>query len=109
MSDRFAGSNAIVTGAASGIGREIARQLAGRGAFVLVTDLPGTPIDEVASEIAADGGEAQARAVNVTSADEIRAAVDHVVETRGRLDFMFNNAGVAIFGEFDRVSIKSGT
>lgn len=103
--DQFAGKTAIITGAASGIGREIARQLAAHGAIVLVTDLAGTPIDAVVDEITAAGGAATGMVVDVTSREQLQAAVDHVVDAHGRLDYMVNNAGVAIFGEVDVVSL----
>jgi NAD(P)-dependent dehydrogenase (short-subunit alcohol dehydrogenase family) len=90
LSVRFQGKNAIVTGAASGIGREIASQLRTAGAHVLTTDLPGTDVD---------------MAVDVTSSEQLQAAVDTVVERHGRLDLMFNNAGVAIFGELELVTL----
>jgi NAD(P)-dependent dehydrogenase (short-subunit alcohol dehydrogenase family) len=102
---RFTGRTAIVTGAASGIGREIARQLAAEGAIVLVTDLAHTDLDGVVAEITGRGGRAEAMPVDVTSREQLQAAVDHVVAAHGRLDLMFNNAGVAIFGEFDVVTL----
>jgi NAD(P)-dependent dehydrogenase (short-subunit alcohol dehydrogenase family) len=102
----FRGRTAIVTGAASGIGREIARQLAAAGAFVLVTDLPDTNIDTVAAAITEAGGSAVAMPVDVTRPEQLEAAIGRVVTEHGRLDLMFNNAGVAIFGEFDLVSLE---
>lgn len=105
MTDHFAGRTAIVTGAASGIGREIARQLTGRGAIVLATDLPGTGLDAAVEEIAASGGSCTGMPVDVTERDQLASAIDHVVDGLGRLDLMFNNAGVAIFGEYELVSL----
>jgi NAD(P)-dependent dehydrogenase (short-subunit alcohol dehydrogenase family) len=98
----FDGKTAIVTGAAGGIGREIARQLAARGARVLVTDLDQAAVDAVAAEI---HGAAEGMAVDVSDRDQIQAAVDRVVGEHGRLDYIFNNAGVAIFGEVDVVTL----
>lgn len=101
----FRGRTAIVTGAASGIGREIVVQLAAAGAHVLATDLPGTGLDRVVETVTAAGGQADAMPVDVTDPEQLRAAVERVVDEHGRLDLMFNNAGVAIFGEFDLVSL----
>lgn len=100
----FSGKSAIVTGAASGIGREIALQLAAAGANVLVTDVvEGT--DAVALEISQAGGKARAMRVDVSKREELAAAIGDVVAEHGRLDLMFNNAGVAIFGEFEQVTL----
>jgi NAD(P)-dependent dehydrogenase (short-subunit alcohol dehydrogenase family) len=95
----YAGASAIVTGAASGIGREIARQLGAAGAQVTATDLPGPALDAVA------GAGIATMAVDVTSREQIQAAVEAVVASHGRLDYMFNNAGVAIFGEVEIVTL----
>ncbi|MGH3516529.1 MAG: SDR family NAD(P)-dependent oxidoreductase [Haloechinothrix sp.] len=105
MTGPFHGKTAIVTGAASGIGREIARQLADKGALVLVTDIAGQAAERVAADIAEHGGAATAMTVDVASRQHIQAAVDHVVAGHGRLDYMVNNAGVAIFGEVEVVSL----
>ena len=102
----FADRTAIVTGAASGIGREIARQLAAAGALVWVTDLPGSDIDGAVAEIVAAGGRAQGREVDVTRREQLAEVIDEVVDRHGRLDLMCNNAGVAIFGELDLVSLE---
>lgn len=101
----FRDKTALVTGAASGIGREIAVQLARAGAIVLVTDLPGTGIDRVVDAITAEGGRASGMALDVSRREQLQAAIDRLVADHGRLDYLFNNAGVAIFGEFDLVSL----
>lgn len=103
MSD-FNGKTVIVTGAASGIGRQIALQMGAAGAHIVVTDI--TPeIDEVAAEITSAGGSAVAAKLDVSSRDEVAAVIDRTVADHGRLDYIFNNAGVAIFGEFESVSL----
>ncbi len=104
----FTGRSAVVTGAASGIGREIAVQLAARGADVLVTDVKAAPLEEVVATIVANGGRARARQVDVTDVASLQAAIDDVVATHGRLDLMFNNAGVAVFGDYESLSVEDG-
>jgi NAD(P)-dependent dehydrogenase (short-subunit alcohol dehydrogenase family) len=99
------GRTAIITGAASGIGAEIARQLAAAGATVLVTDITPEAIDRVVAEIAAGGGTAAGMVVDVTRQADLQGAVDRVVAEHGRLDYLFNNAGVAIFGEVEEVTL----
>lgn len=98
------GKVAVVTGAASGIGKQIALQTGALGAIVLVTDVaPG--IDAVADAITSAGGTASARRLDVSKRDEVQAAVDDLVAEHGRIDYIFNNAGVAIFGEFEKVTL----
>lgn len=105
MSAGFSGKTAIVTGAASGIGAEIARQLAAAGAHVLATDVARTAVEELVVDIKRAGGHASAMVVNVADRDDLQRAVDRVVEEHDRLDYMFNNAGVGIFGDVDQVSL----
>lgn len=101
----FRGKSAIVTGAASGIGREIARQMARHGARVFLTDVVQTGIDTAAAEIVASGGVAEAIRVDVARRDEVQAVIEHVVAVHGWLDFIFNNAGVAIFGAIEHMTL----
>ncbi len=88
------GRRAIVTGAASGIGRATAHLLAREGARVLVVDLDGDGAEAVAHEIRAKGREAIAVRADVTRDADCRAAVDQAVEAFGGLDTLVNCAGV---------------
>ena len=98
MAGLLEGKAGIVTGAAGGIGRGIAIELAREGAYVLVSDLE--PEAERAQETIAlclqAGGEAAWQACDVTSAEAQDALVGDVLRTHGRLDFAVNNAGVAV-------------
>jgi NAD(P)-dependent dehydrogenase (short-subunit alcohol dehydrogenase family) len=105
VSREFAGRTAIVTGAASGIGAEIARQLAAAGAHVLATDVSEARLAGVVDGITDAGGSARAMRVDVAQRDDLQRAVDAVVAEHGRLDYLFSNAGVGIFGEMDEVSL----
>lgn len=91
MTGRLEGKVAVVTGAASGIGAGTARRFAAEGASVVLADIQ----DEAGEELAAELG-ASARFVHcdVTAEADIAAAVDLAVSEFGRLDVMFNNAGV---------------
>ena len=91
---RFTGQVAFVTGAGSGIGRATALAFAAEGAAVAVAGIPETDVRETARLIEQDGGRALAVHCDVTSEDDVRAALDRTVETFGRLDVAFNNAGV---------------
>ncbi|HEY8447714.1 MAG TPA: 3-hydroxybutyrate dehydrogenase [Thermomicrobiales bacterium] len=88
------GRTAIVTGAGSGIGQAIAQELARAGAHVLVQDLRADSAAAVASTIAQAGGSADSLAGDVSNPADVRAAVDHLLQTRGRIDILVNNAGL---------------
>lgn len=105
MTGGFAGRTAIITGAGSGIGAEIARQIASSGAIVLVTDIDSAAVDGVVAEIVAAGGSASGMVVDVARAEDLHAAVQRVLTGHGKLDYLFNNAGVAIFGEVEEVTL----
>jgi NAD(P)-dependent dehydrogenase (short-subunit alcohol dehydrogenase family) len=90
---------AIVTGGASGIGRALCDELARRGALAVVADLNYEGAQAVASAIAANGGRAVAAALDVTSAADVARLVEDTIGTHGRLDYMFNNAGIGVGGE----------
>lgn len=89
----LSGNIAFVTGAGSGIGRGLARQMAADGAAVAVTDVDGDAAAAVADEIAALGGRAVSYRVDVTNPAEIDAAVAGTQATLGSIDFLFANAG----------------
>jgi NAD(P)-dependent dehydrogenase (short-subunit alcohol dehydrogenase family) len=91
---------AIVTGGASGIGRELCRQLAARGAAaVVVADRNLAGARETAERIVAAGGRARAVQVDVTQAEAVEQLVTDTVAEYGRLDYLFNNAGIALVGD----------
>src|SRR5450432_878687 len=87
---------AIVTGAASGIGKEIALTFAREGAKVAIADLDKGAADAAASEIEAAGGQAIGVAMDVTSEDGVIAGVAAVVAAYGGVDILVSNAGIQI-------------
>jgi NAD(P)-dependent dehydrogenase (short-subunit alcohol dehydrogenase family) len=89
------GKSAIVTGAGSGVGRSAALIFARNGAKVICADVVAERNEETASLVRGAGGLAQAVACDVRFEDQVKAAVDMAVEAYGRLDVMFNNAGIA--------------
>jgi len=91
---RFEGKTAFITGAASGIGRATAVAFAAEGARVVVTDRVGAALQETAEYVEESGGEVLAIACDVSKPEEIEAAVAQAVNTFGRIDCAFNNAGV---------------
>jgi NAD(P)-dependent dehydrogenase (short-subunit alcohol dehydrogenase family) len=89
----------IITGGASGIGRALAEELAGRGASIIIADLQVELAREIAAGINSRGGKADALILDVTNAIAVKNLVEEVYHKHGRLDYIFNNAGIAIFGE----------
>lgn len=85
---------AIVTGAASGMGKAIAKLYAKEGAKVVVADLNFAGAEEVAKEIIADNGVAVAVQVNVANQEDIDHMIDTAVNEYGKLDILVNNAGI---------------
>jgi NAD(P)-dependent dehydrogenase (short-subunit alcohol dehydrogenase family) len=98
MTAGFDGKAAWVTGAASGIGRASALELAARGARVAVTDVNGTGAEAVAKEIAHAGGDAFAFALDVSDPDANERAVAETVRRFGGLQLAHLNAGIALGG-----------
>mgnify|MGYP003644631812 CR=1 FL=1 len=94
MTKDFAGKVAFVTGAASGIGEAVARQLAERGAKVVIADLKLDAAEAVAKAIKDAGGEAAAVAVDVSKIEQVEKAVQFTVDTFGGLNVAVNNAGI---------------
>ncbi len=101
----FENRSAIVTGGASGIGRAVCEALGARGAVVTVADLDEAGAERVAQGIRDRGGRAQGKAIDVRDAGAVQKLVDDVAAGHGRLDYMFNNAGIAIGGEERDVSL----
>jgi NAD(P)-dependent dehydrogenase (short-subunit alcohol dehydrogenase family) len=94
QSGNFAGKVVFVTGAGGGIGRATALAFAGEGASVVVADVSEQGNRETARMIEEAGGRALAVRCDVSRAEDVKTALDQTIETFGRLDAAFNNAGV---------------
>src|SRR6476660_9045558 len=90
---RFAGKVAFVTGAGSGMGRTTALAFAREGAEVVVADISEEGGRETVGRIETLGGRALAVRCDVTRSEDVQAALARTVDTYGRLDVAFNNAG----------------
>ena len=95
------GKIALVTGAGSGVGREIARSLAAEGAIVAVNyRTSATDTATLVAEIAAKGGKAKPYRADVADLSAVKAMVDAIVEELGGLNILINNAGLALRKRF---------
>lgn len=104
MAKAFNDKVAIVTGGASGIGRWIATCLAERGARVVIADVNEEGAGDVRAELERAGGRVQSVAVDVRDREAVNALVNGVADEHGRLDLMFNNAGVCVVGDAAKIS-----
>lgn len=98
------GKKALVTGAASGIGRAIALALAREGADLFLLDIDGPKLAGVIDEARAHGTEIAGRECDVSRPDEIGASVQALADAWGRLDILVNNAGVIYHGETGKMT-----
>jgi len=89
--NRFQGQTAVITGGTSGLGLAIARRLRAEGAFVALFDIKSARFDELTSEFRPS---AMCVAVDVTSEESVRGAIEQVLEPRRRIDILVNCAGV---------------
>ena len=96
---------AIVTGGASGMGRELSRHLGRSGVSVTLADLNGEGACAVAAEITAGGGRARAVELDVGREGAMQRLVDETVEEHGRLDVLFNNAGIGVGGDYRDITL----
>ncbi len=97
---------AIVTGGGSGIGAGLCRELARRGVRVVAADLRGPDAQRVADAITADGGLAEACTLDVSREPDVRRVVTETAARYGRLDYLFNNAGIAIGGDTRDLTVE---
>ncbi len=104
---RFDGKVALVTGAASGIGRAVALRLAAEGARVFGHDLNEDGLEETAGLVEDEGGAMEVRPGDISSPAECRALVAACIDTFGRLDVLGNNAGIARAEHFPDVDEAS--
>ncbi len=96
----FNGGVAIVTGGASGIGLSLGKALAENGCEVVLADINVSLAEEAAAGICDAGGKASAVKLDVSNYEAVQSIVHGTFDRCGRLDYLFNNAGIAINGKF---------
>ena len=92
------GKTAVVTGAASGIGRALAHRFAAEGMQVVLADIEPGPLEEAAAALRDEGATVLAVPTDVSRGDQVQALADRAVERFGRVDVVCNNAGVSVGG-----------
>src|SRR5262245_49346119 len=106
MTKSYAGRVAIITGGASGIGKALAQELSARGCRVVLADINRDTLDQTLSELNSETKLASGRVIDVKDANAVQALVQTTRDEFGKIDLMFNNAGVNICGEFRDVSLE---
>lgn len=102
----YDGAVALVTGGASGIGRALSEELARRGASVVLADLQDRVAEAVAVGIRAAGGKATSARLDVADAAAVASLIADVAARHGRLDYLFNNAGIGSGGLAEQVPLE---
>ena len=105
MKQYFKDKVSIVTGGASGIGREMCHYLARNGAITVIADIDHEGSEKVAEEVARLGGQGEVMAVDVTRPAEVEALVKKTRDHYQRIDLLINNAGIGLDGEFKDMSL----
>lgn len=96
----------IITGAASGIGKEIAFAYAKEGAIVIIADIDFKSANTVVSEIKTSGGQAHAVAVDVTNEEQVHNAVEEVINQYKHIDILISNAGIQYISPIDQLTYE---
>lgn len=100
------GKIALVTGAASGIGRAIALRLAREGADLCLLDIDDVGLADTSSAVRSEGAQVLSRHCDVSQPTQIAAGVRHVLEQWGAVDLLVNNAGITYYGETAQMSAQ---
>jgi NAD(P)-dependent dehydrogenase (short-subunit alcohol dehydrogenase family) len=102
----FSGKIAVVTGAASGLGQGFSIEIAKAGGTVIAADIDQAGVEKTVATIESSGGKAEAHKLDVADQAAVAALVDGTVEKHGRIDYIFNNAGIAVQGLVEEIPIE---
>lgn len=96
----------VITGAASGIGRELALQMSAEGAVIIAADYDKKGLAETVKMVKGAGGTAEGFSVDISDSKQVTKFAADVRKKFGAIDMLINNAGVTLFGKFEELSIK---
>jgi len=97
---------AIVSGGGSGIGKAICEYLGKYGSKVIVTDINLDSANKTATTIIQNGGVAEAYEIDVSNSKAVKGLIEGVAEKYGKIDLLFNNAGISLNGEFQDMTLE---
>lgn len=97
---------AVITGAASGLGQGFATVMAANGATVVAADINFEGVEKTVERITAAGGKATAKQIDTRDSAAVERLVDEAVAEHGRIDYMFNNAGIAVQGPMQEIPFE---
>ena len=103
--DRFKDKVAVVTGGASGIGRALGQELCSSGARVVLADIDAERLSRTGEELRASGHQVETAVLDVRDFEAVKGLIEGIAREHGRIDYLFNNAGIAVTGEARDVSL----
>jgi NAD(P)-dependent dehydrogenase (short-subunit alcohol dehydrogenase family) len=106
MAKKWTGKVAIITGAAGGLGKALALEMAARGCHVVLADIDAGLLQETASEMCEAGARLDAKAVDVRDPAQVADLVEGTHRELGRIDYLFNNAGINLCAELRDTSLE---
>ena len=104
--NKFNNKITIITGGASGIGQALSEELGKRGSIIIVADINQEQAQNVAEKINKHGGKAKPYLLDVTNSLNVEKMIQDTVNKFGRIDYIFNNAGISISGEIKNMDLK---
>lgn len=102
----FTGKTVIITGGASGIGRALGEELCSAGAKLVLADVNAELLSSTAEPLRSSGGQVDTAIVDVTDFEAVKALVEETAREHGRIDYLFNNAGIVVGGEARDVPLE---
>jgi len=103
--DAFKDKIVIITGGASGIGRALGEELCSSGARVVLSDINAELLARTGEELRASGHQVDSAALDVRDSEAVKGLIEGTAREHGRIDYLFNNAGIAVAGEARDVSL----